>query len=732
MLSQKAIAKRVEEGLANDERWKVIVRGNNWLCPYCLRIGARHLRMDEPIEEKIALHFARECKAWDYFNANPQPVERLRQMARYLVFMGRVVRWVVGDRRFRFFDDASGWICPYCATTLTVPEVDHPLDDASAWGPSPEESPFAQEVARHLLACEGFAGGEDQLRPVGELEEQRAKGVRQNRLEELRDRFKQEKSFQLVDQERRWLCPFCANAQDIHLPKDGRPNESFFQRVEGHITTCKAHRILSGRPRPVEELRAKVTAGARARQLSKIRSKIDRHSLWRVRDLDGRWYCPYCANETLVSYPERKADGEQDPSEKEGFLHAVLGHLSGCLDYRRPKAKVASRAAMAKVIQAANLRIDRHRRTRRMLTENPLFGVTDAFSNWLCPFCRRIQKQIVLSTASESALFEKTVEQVLEHLHSECDGYEDDVTPTVTRAELEKLVQRSALLSSGVRERGVARPTESLDEESWQRIKTDLEVVKSGVERARQQASSLREARSKQMRLLPPLPELPGYEFGRIYKPCDAVGGDFYHMFKTSETTLGWAIGDISGHGIEAALLMGLAKKLIEVHGRGMGSTAQALCLANRDIYSDLDDRTFVTVFYGLLDMETRRFTFSRAGHDPLILFNARRNPRLQVLDSKGMALGMDEGPMFERMIEELEIVLQPGDLLIQYTDGVTESMNPDSEQFGLERLYAVVEEFGHHEVEYVLWKIEKAVVSFRRGARRSDDFTMIGFKVLE
>jgi len=110
--------------------------------------------------------------------------------------------------------------------------------------------------------------------------------MQQNRLEELRERFKQEKSFQLVDQERRWLCPFCANAQDITLPKGGRPGDAFFQRVEAHIAKCKAHRILSGRPRPVEELRAKVMAGARARQLGKIRNKIDRHSLWRVRDLD--------------------------------------------------------------------------------------------------------------------------------------------------------------------------------------------------------------------------------------------------------------------------------------------------------------------------------------------------------------------------------------------------------------------------------------------------------------
>jgi serine phosphatase RsbU (regulator of sigma subunit)/rubredoxin len=730
VLSQRNVERRVAEELAQDERWKVIVRGNNWLCPYCLKIGARDLRMDETIEEKIALHFVRDCTQWNYFNVDPQPMSRLRQMARYLVFMGRVVRWITEDRRFRFVNDERGWVCPYCASTVAARIPEHALDDLASFGSSPEESPFCQDVARHLLSCDGFAAGEKEMRPVHELEEQRARSARRGRLDKLRNRFTQERSFQLVDQERRWLCPFCGIAQEIHLPKGG-PDDDFFDAMEGHLATCKARRVLSGRPRPVEELRVKIEQGARERQLVKIRSKVSRHSLWRVRDLDGTWYCPYCTLQTLVLYPDRKADGEHAPSEREAFCQAVLDHLSGCEEYRRPKSKVASRAAMAAVIQDANVLIDRHRRIRRLLQSDALYGVTDSFSNWACPHCERVQKQIVLSNESESALFEKTISQIVNHLFEECDRYEPDVTPKISRPELETLMQRQSLHTSGVRQRGVVSPTDSLDEDTWQRIKEDLVAVKTRVERARRYESSLREARSKQMRLLPELPSLEGFEFGRVYKPCDAVGGDFYHLFKASETTFGVAIGDISGHGIEAALLMGLAKKLIEVHARGVDSPAQTLCLANRDIFSDLDERTFVTVFYGLLDTETRRFKFSRAGHDPLILYNERRTPPLQVLDSQGMALGMDEGPLFERMIEELEIELTSGDLILQYTDGVTESMNSKSEQFGQDRLYAVVEEYGRHEVEYLLWKIERAVEAFRGGEPRADDFTMVGFKVL-
>lgn len=727
MLSQRTVEKRVEEQLANDDRWKVIVRGNNWLCPYCLRIGARNLRMDETIEEKIALHFVRECTGWNYFNAEPEPIERLRHRARYLVFKGRVVGWIVQDRRFRFFDDAS-WLCPYCADTVEVTPPEHALDDLSAWGPSPEESPFLERVVGHLLECEGFSAGEDKLRSVRELEETRVRGKRRARLDRVKAMFKRMRSFQLVDQERRWLCPFCATAQDLRLGAS-RPDNAFFEGVSAHLDLCKAYKVLGGKPRPFDQLREKIEAGARARQLDKIRHKVSRHSIWRVRDLDGHWYCPYCTQATLVPYPEKRPDGTKAPEEWERFLQSVLGHLSGCEDYRRPKSKIRKRAEMAQVIQASNLQIDRHRRVRKLLLNDPLYGVTDPFQNWLCPHCRRVQKQICLGeSASESAVFDKTIEQVVAHF-AECE-FQEGTRPDVTRQELEALVEKESLRSSGVRERGVAASTDSMDEERWAQIKQDLESMKSRVEGAQRTATSLREARSKQLRLLPSLPNIDGFEFGRIYKPCDAVGGDFYHVFQITETTWGFAIGDIAGHGIEAALLMGLAKKLIEVHGRSVHSPAQALCLANRDIYSDLDERTFVTVFYGVLDVQTCRFKFARAGHDPLLLYNERRGAHLQIVDSKGMALGMDEGPLFERTLEELEVALQPGDLILQYTDGVTETMDGRQEQFGREALCAVIEEHGRHEVEYLLWKIDKALDAFRGPEPQSDDVTMIGFKV--
>jgi sigma-B regulation protein RsbU (phosphoserine phosphatase) len=304
------------------------------------------------------------------------------------------------------------------------------------------------------------------------------------------------------------------------------------------------------------------------------------------------------------------------------------------------------------------------------------------------------------------------------------------VAPRTTEKELKRIARPgTSLRASGIMEaRVVQRPRAS--EEEWARLKKDVAEVRQKVEAARVRDLSMKEARSKQLRLLPQIPNVPGYEFACVYKPCEDVGGDFYDFVKIDDRRIGLAIGDIAGHGIEAALLMGLAKKLLEVHGRSRASASEALVLANADIFPDLDERTFVTVFYGVLEHKERLLRFSRAGHNPLIVFNPSRRPALQVHDSKGMALGMDAGPIFRESIEELELALRQGDLLFQYTDGVTEAMNAKREEFGIERLSKVIEQWGQHEVEYVLWKIEKAIEEWTGGAPAKDDVTMIGVKV--
>jgi serine phosphatase RsbU (regulator of sigma subunit)/rubredoxin len=722
VLPAKAIEKRVAEGLERDERWKIIVRKNNWLCPYCGRIGARDLQMDEAIETKIAEHFLKgSCEKWSYFEAEPLPIERLRLLAKLIVFKVRLGRWVGEEKRFRFFDADDRWICPYCVKESDVPKPPSALETGIV---VPEEEPFIAGAAKHLLECPEFAKGEEKIKPLRDLEERRAKQARRSRTERIKDRFRREPAWRLADGERRWLCPFCVQLGEIRLEDPtGEPPPEFLEAVEAHLVLCKAFSTLEGRPRPVEQLKERLASVQKTVRLQRIKDKILRHAVWRARDLDGVWYCPYCSEAQAIRYP-----ADREAAALDRFVERVADHLGGCATYKRG-AEIKSKAFLSDMLAKANASLEARRFFRKKLVDDPVFGVTDEVDDWTCPYCKKVQKAIHIYASHETAVFEKTVEQVVSHLQDECEGFTPDEMPRVTRAELERIARpANTLRASGIMEaRIVARPK---SDDEWARLKKDVAEVRERVELAKRRDLSMKEARSKQLRMLPSVPTIPGYEFGCVYKPCEDVGGDFYDFIKVDETRIGLAIGDIAGHGIEAALLMGLAKKLLEVHGRGRSSAAEALVLANADVFPDLDERTFVTVFYGVLEIKERLLRFSRAGHNPLILYNRDRRPSLQIHDSKGMALGMDAGPIFRESIEELELALRPGDLLVQYTDGVTEAMNGEREEFGLRRLSRVIEEHGHNEVEYVLWRIEKAIEEWTGGAPQTDDVTMIAVKV--
>jgi len=154
VLPAKAIEKRVAEGLEKDERWKIIVRKNNWLCPYCGKIGARELQMDEAIESKIAEHFLRGgCESWSYFEAEPLPIDRLRLLAKLIVFKVRVGRWIAEEKRFRFFDADGRWICPYCVKENDVPKPPGALETGVV---VPEEEPFVAANRSEKARASGF------------------------------------------------------------------------------------------------------------------------------------------------------------------------------------------------------------------------------------------------------------------------------------------------------------------------------------------------------------------------------------------------------------------------------------------------------------------------------------------------------------------------------------------------------------------------------------------------
>ena len=233
-------------------------------------------------------------------------------------------------------------------------------------------------------------------------------------------------------------------------------------------------------------------------------------------------------------------------------------------------------------------------------------------------------------------------------------------------------------------------------------------------------------ARTIQQRLVPHgTPREGTFQLFATLRPAKEVGGDLYDYF-WDEKRLFFCIGDVSGKGVPAALVMALTKTLFRANAAFLDDPAQMMTAVNLRLYEETDPTMFVTAFCGFLDLESGRLVYSNAGHDrPLIL---RPGGSLRTLEAKpGLALGVF--PKFNYPLQEEW--LAPGDSLLLYTDGVTEAVDPAMQLFGLARLEAAMGALAPLEPEGTVQALIEAVDGFAKDAPQADDITTLCIRYL-
>jgi predicted ATPase len=241
-----------------------------------------------------------------------------------------------------------------------------------------------------------------------------------------------------------------------------------------------------------------------------------------------------------------------------------------------------------------------------------------------------------------------------------------------------------------------------------------------------EKAGGIDRARRVQLGMLPQAPKVEGLEIAVHYESCDAVGGDFYDFIYLSPTELGIVVADVSGHGVDAALLMVAAKKTIQIHARNNSSPAEVLKVACEDLAPEMPKQSFVTVWYGVLNKTTGLLRYASAGHNPVILL---RDGEVSTHSAKGVVLGAAFARSIRNILEEESIQLTPGDSFLLYTDGVSEAANGDGEQFGTGRLIESVQGCNGLETQKALGTLLERVDGFRDGTAPDDDVTMLWFR---
>ncbi len=232
-------------------------------------------------------------------------------------------------------------------------------------------------------------------------------------------------------------------------------------------------------------------------------------------------------------------------------------------------------------------------------------------------------------------------------------------------------------------------------------------------------------ARDVQMRLLPQkVPDVP-LKLETLTITAYEVGGDYYDFYQNHPHHLGIVIGDVSGKGTSAAFYMAETKGVIQSLTREQRNPVEILEATNLILRDSLERKSFITLLVADIDYKKRVLSFARAGHCPVAHYSRRRD-EVAFLQPGGIAVGLDKGPIFSKMLELKKISFEKDDVLAFFTDGLSEAMDARGEEFGEERLGEIIRESAQEDVEVIKDNVINAILGFLQGQNLHDDLTLI------
>ena len=202
------------------------------------------------------------------------------------------------------------------------------------------------------------------------------------------------------------------------------------------------------------------------------------------------------------------------------------------------------------------------------------------------------------------------------------------------------------------------------------------------------------------------------------------VSGDFYDFIELDEGHLGITIADVVGKGVPASLMMASLRSALRTYAEGIYDLDQVMARTNRHLYRDTLSGEFATVFYGVIAPDARRLTYCNAGHDPPLLL---RDGRFETLEVGGTALGILPNEQYDKGL----LHLRPGDILVFYTDGLTEAMNFQDQKFTTDRLRKSILRYRQLDAQPLAHQLLWDVRRFIGLADRNDDITVVAVKIL-
>src|SRR5438067_7912502 len=236
-------------------------------------------------------------------------------------------------------------------------------------------------------------------------------------------------------------------------------------------------------------------------------------------------------------------------------------------------------------------------------------------------------------------------------------------------------------------------------------------------------------ARDIQRILLPSeAPAVPGFEISGINVPARQVSGDYFDYIKVDDQRLGVAIADVSGKGVPASLIMAICRSVLRSQAAQNPSPADVLQKVNRQLYPDIKEDMFISMAYLILDHAHNGVVLSRAGHDAPLLYKSS-SQTVTPLKPPGMVLGIDSGSVFDRLTSDVAVPLERDDCLVLYTDGVTEAIDTQGDEFGIERTIQAVRASALNGAPAIVNRLIDDLRTFVGSQSQNDDITLIAIR---
>lgn len=303
---------------------------------------------------------------------------------------------------------------------------------------------------------------------------------------------------------------------------------------------------------------------------------------------------------------------------------------------------------------------------------------------------------------------------------------------SITRP-LEVLLKDMQVVSKGnLAHRTSARSNDEIGilAQEFNKMTESLQEAQAAVIEQEKAAYELSLAREVQQHLLPAQPPIiSGWQCQSFYQGAKAVSGDYFDFIPLGGGLWGFIIADVSGKGIPGSMMMAVTRTVVRLIAPRHGAAAdETLKETNRLIAKQIKRGMFVTALYAVLNEATGVITYASAGHNPMVIYRAATRSH-ELSTAKGIALGFNEGPIFDRTIQRAEIALQRGDAIVLYTDGFPEAMNARGEEFGEERFYQLICANGHLAAPAMVEAMVAGIAAHRGDAEQSDDLTLLVVK---